>query len=362
MTTVPAQAADAAPSTPALPARPVASDRTLLASLLRDPASFTLDAAIATLLRAGRPDEPAAIRFEAAFGLGFAAADVMSVEAGENASFCITTSALGLTGPSGALPRRYTEHVIGERRARSNALSDFLSVIAQRPIWQFIQAGTKYRPHRLAEGAYPGGEDGSRLALQALAGFAIPEVGRRLGPLLDTVLHHAGAFAGHPRSAERLQAILSDWLGERVTVDQFAGVWLRLPMPEMTRLPAAGSGQFHRLGVDAAIGHAFWDIQSAIVLRIGPMALRHFAALLPGRPLFIDLTNLASAYLDGAVTFAINPVLAADAVPPLALTADEDGPGRLGWDTWLGMGGRRERLGDEAIFQPARPEAAEERR
>jgi type VI secretion system protein ImpH len=357
--------ADAAPTEGAASSGPVRpAPRTLLEALHDDPGSFTFDAAVAVLSASGGPgDRAGKIRFRTAFGLGFVAADVISVEADGDGGFRLATPVLGLTGPSGALPRRYTEHVIDERRAHSCALSDFLDLLAQRPIWQFAQAGMKYRPDRLAEAAALRGdpsEDLSRFAMQAMAGFAIPGVARRLGPLLDTVLHHAAAFAGHPRSAERLGAILSDWLGEQVEIEQFAGRWRHLPTAEMTRLPAAGgSGQFHRLGVDAAIGDAVWDIQSAIQLRIGPMTLSRFVDLLPGRPLFTELATLAHAYVDGAVEIAINPVLAAEAIPPLALAQDEADSGRLGWDTWLGLGRRRERDGDEATFQLERPASVE---
>lgn len=333
----------------AAPAPGAAQPRTptLLDDLLREPDRFTFDAAFAALLRTGTD----ALRFEAALGLGYAGADVLAVER-DGDGFRAVPSAIGLTGPSGALPRRYTEHVVVERRARSAALSDFLGTLAGRPIEQFAQAGIKYRPHRLAERArLEGREDEVRAALLALAGFAIPVVADRLDTLVEAVLHHAGAFAGFPRSAERLAAILSDRLGEPVEVEQFAGRWLRLSPGETTRLAGgAGPGRFSRLGVDAALGEAAWDIQSAIRLRVGPMSLRRFRELLPGQPGFGELACLARAYLDGVVTVAVNPVLAADAVPPLPLGGNA--PGRLGWDTWLPVAGRRERDGDEAVFDP----------
>jgi type VI secretion system protein ImpH len=163
------------------------------------------------------------------------------------------------------------------------------------------------------------------------------------------LLFYAGAFATRPRSADRLGALLSDWLGQTVTVEQFAGSWISLGQDQMSALPKGDrSGQFSQLGVDAAIGARAWDIQSRIVLRIGPLPLAPFEALLPGGRLLARLVSLARAYLEGEIGFAINPVLAADAVPPLALQAAA--PPNLGWNSWLPTGFRRRRDAADAVF------------
>jgi type VI secretion system protein ImpH len=47
------------------------------------------------------------------------------------------------------------------------------------------------------------------------------------------------------------------------------------------------------------------------------------------------------AYLGFELGFAINPVLAAQEVPPLLLTATADPPPRLGWNTWVPGPGQR---------------------
>lgn len=289
---------------------------------------------------AGRADPGDAIRFHASAGLGFVAADVAAVAA-DGAGFALTTGLLGLTGPSGVLPRPYTELVNGERRRRAPALGAFLDLLAQRPLAQFLRAGIKYRPHRLAETP----ADGMRDALLALVGHGLPGMAERLGPILDAVLFHAGSFAIRPRSAERLGALLSDWLGQAVTVEQFAGHWLRPAREERTALPARGvAGRFHRLGVDAAAGARCWDIQSRVVLRIGPMEYDRFRALMPGGAVLPQLMSLARTYLGMETGFAVRPVLAAAAVPPLSLGARQ-----LGRDSWLPRR-HRTRDADEALF------------
>ena len=65
----------------------------------------------------------------------------------------VTVGLIGLTGPSGVLPRYYSEVVTQTLRARSTALRDFLDLLAHRFVAFFARAGIKYRPARAAETA-----------------------------------------------------------------------------------------------------------------------------------------------------------------------------------------------------------------
>ena len=118
---------------------------------------------------------------------------------------------------------------------------------------------------------------------------------------------------------------------------QFAGAWLTLPPDQRTSLPLGRRpGTWNRLAVDAAIGVRAWDVQARVILRVGPLDRAAFEALLPDRPgLRSPLVSLVRAYLGFETGFAINPVLAADQVPPLFLNAAADPPPRLGWNTWV---------------------------
>ena len=94
------------------------------------------------------------------------------------------------------------------------------------------------------------------------------------------------------------------------------------------------------MSVDAAAGVRAWDQQARIVLRIGPLDLAYFESLLPDQPLLRELIALVRAYVGFEVGFAVNPVLARDAVPPLALAppserSEDSARPLLGWNTWL---------------------------
>src|SRR5262249_51239382 len=119
---------------------------------------------------------------------------------------------------------------------------------------------------------------------------------------------------------------------------------------ERSALPSGRRpGQFNRLGVDVAIGSRSWDLQSRIRLYIGPLSAERFAALLPDRPLFQRLSALVAAYLGPEMRFAINPVLAADAVPPIVLSGGRSS--RLGWNAWLPTAGPRRDPATDAVFE-----------
>lgn len=330
----------------------------LLQSLLDAPQRYSFDAAILLMMQAsGQAQAGDAARFHVPAGLAFPAAEILAVEQ-KQGLFAATLSPIGLTGPSGVLPRPYSDMVIAEQRKRSPALSAFLDMMAQRPIALFAEAGIKYRPHRAAAvaaiGKAPVTRDPVQAVLMALCGYGTPGLLPRLDVESETIAYFAGHFATHPRSVARLQTILADWLGESVEIEQFAGMWLPLAEAERTALPRSQphgrvAPHFNQLGVDAAAGARVWDVQSRIVLRVGPMPLTRFQSFLPPGRLLNQLVALTRAFLGLEIAFAVNPVLAKDAVPPLAMTGLA--APRLGWDTWLPTHGARKDDATEAVFE-----------
>jgi type VI secretion system protein ImpH len=261
---------------------------------------------------------------------------------------------IGLVGAAGVLPRLYGTTAMSSARRGSTALQDFLDLLSHRLVAFFGSAGIKYRLHRSTEVAAlakPPARDSIAAALLALTGHAAPGLTERLAIGPDPLLHYAGLFSMRPRSADRLQALVSDWLGRPVEVRQFAGSWLLLPRDEQTSLPLGGSpGTWNSLGLDAAIGVQSWDIQARIVLRIGPLEREAFEALLPDGPVHARLVSLVRTFLGLETGVAINPVLAREAGFPLDL--GESGKPLLGWNTWLAEPGhplREDAL--DAVFE-----------
>jgi type VI secretion system protein ImpH len=315
--------------------------RSPYARLLAEPKRFHFDAAIRILAGAAKTDDlAAAARFHTPPGLAFPPTDIARVDPpAEGRPHEVTTAVIGLTGASGVLPRPYTEIVTTALRNRSAALHDFIDMLSHRLVASFARAGVKYRISRSAETAGTLGQSGpDRVAesLLAFTGYATPHLVSRLAVGADPLRHYSGLFASRPRSAEKLRALLSDWLGRQVEVVQFAGAWLSLALDQQTALAAGLKvGAWNRLGVDAAIGVRAWELHARIIIRIGPLDRASFEALLPDRAGLQRLVSLVRAFLGFEIGFAVNPVLAGPEVPPLHLDPAADPPARLGWNSWI---------------------------
>lgn len=316
----------------------------VLEQLRAEPRRFTFDAVVRIISFFQRRADPAeAARYTAVAGSSFLGAEVTEVRL--DAFPQVIEGVITLTGPLGVIPRQYSDAVLADQRSRSYSLADFLDVIAQRMVAAFASAGAKYRPHRSADtGALAlGRQKGDQVAdvLLALTGYGTPRLADRLLAGPAALRHYAGFFSAHPRSVDRLEALASDWLGRAVKVEQFAGAWLVIPAEQRTRLPVGLSpGGYYQLGVDAMPGVRAWDQQARIVIKIGPLDLSYFERMLPHRPLLRELASLVRAFVGFEVQFAVNPILARDAVPPLTLSRPDDAGAKgagpmLGWNTWI---------------------------
>lgn len=331
--------------------------------LQTEPQRFTFDAAvrILTILR-GDADPATAVRFASVSGSAFLGTEVSAVDCNfqeQSGSDLhdspepgdgrkppqLRTGLVALTGPVGVLPHQYSEAVLAGPRSRPNALADFLDLLAQRMVAAFARAGRKYRPQLAADIDLltNGVREADRFSevLLAVTGYGTPHLADRLPAGAPALRHYSGFFSAHPRSADRLEALASDWLGRPVRIDQLIGAWLAIPPDQRTRLPVGKApGNYCQLSVDAAAGVRAWDQQARIVLRIGPLGLRYFESLLPNRPLLRELASLVRAFVGFEIGFSINPILAREAVPALTLAppASDNASGAgplLGWNTWL---------------------------
>jgi type VI secretion system protein ImpH len=328
--------------------------RSPLETLSRAPRRFGFDAAIRVLTLARRTEDPAEVaRFRSPPGLTYPPADVLELRGADRPD--VTVGMIGLTGPSGVLPRHYTDAVVQALRNRSSSLHAFLDTLSHRFVAFFARAGAKYRPARAVEIAAlrtPRVQDPISGILLALTGHGTAHLTDRMLIGTSPLMHYAGLFAMRPRSAERLAVMVSDWLRMEVEVVEFAGAWLSLPPDQRSRIGAVG--QFNRLSADAAAGVRAWDPQARVILRIGPLDRAGFERMLPDRSALQHLVSLVRTYVGFEIGFAINPVLAANAVPPLRLDATADPAPRLSWNTWLEpMAGGQKRTADaaDAIFE-----------
>jgi len=309
-----------------------------LEALRAAPHKFRFDAAF-RLLIAARPgtEDDDSVKFNASSQLSQPVAEVTRVDLAEgDHAASLSSPLIGLIGPSGVMPRWYTELVAQSVRVRARAIADFFDLLAQRLVTAFARAGIKYRLHRAAEAAGQSGTpekigDG----ILALTGFGTAHLADRLAAGPDVLKHYSGFFAARPRSADRLAAMVSDYLGRRAEIIEFAGAWLTVPPDQQSRLPQGRRpGAFHELGVNVAIGTRAWDQQARFIVRVGPLTRPEFEALLPDQPKLRELVSLIRAYVGWESDFAINLVLAVPEIPPLRMGAAAGAP-RLGWTSWV---------------------------
>lgn len=312
--------------------------------------------------RGSRSDRLAeAVRFRTNPSLEFPASAVYDLEPPDRAdgAAIMTVNFLGVHGPSGTLPRHYTElmrrlereHRGPERRA----LRDWFDLFNDRFVALFYEAWEKYRFWLAAErGAWTAAEpDTFTLCLLSLIGLGTcgmrhrfqirADDGRWPRSVLDEVrdlglLRYAGLLAQRKRNALGLEQLLRDYFDQPVQVLQFQGRWLPVSKASQTRL---GEGlETCALGVGTLVGDRVWDVESKVRLRVGPLAYRHFLQFMPesscatNRKAIFLLGLLARFYLGPNLDWDVQLVLDSGEVPDCQLTDGPPGP-RLGWNTWL---------------------------
>jgi type VI secretion system protein ImpH len=288
----------------------------------------------------------------------------------------MTVAFLGLTGPSGILPRHYTELLLRLDREgkgpEKNALRDWLDLFNHRLISLFHRAWEKYRFYiPYARGEYSRTDlDAFTRALYSLIGLGFQSQQNRLrvsvweqraeepeervlGGVDDlSLLFYSGFLAHRPRSAVALEALLQDYFQLKVTIQQFQGQWLHLDPSNQSTLSPGNN----LLGVNVVAGERVWDVQGKFRIRLGPMRYATFSEFLPDRAVttqrkaFYLLAHLVRYYVGAEFSFDVQLVLKAEDVPPCQLA---DGPGggpRLGWNTWI-ISKTLDHDADDALFE-----------
>jgi type VI secretion system protein ImpH len=273
----------------------------------------------------------------------------------------MTVAFFGLYGPSGVLPRHYTELLLRLQRdgkgPEKTALRAWFDLFNHRVIALFFRAWEKYRfyvPYERKEYALSEPDPFTR-ALLSMVGLGTPRLRHRLrvsfwdevddqlqerilAEIDDLVLLHYGGFLAHRRcNAVSLEAMLADYFRLPVRVRQFQGQWLRLDEANQSRMGPDGPNNL--LGTNLVAGDRVWDVQGKIRIRVGPLTYPQFTEFLPDRtPVarrkqFFVLVHLVRLFVGPALDFDVQVVLRADEVPWCKLGGE--GGSQLGWNTWV---------------------------
>lgn len=173
-------------------------------------------------------------------------------------------------------------------------------------------------------------------------------------------LYFAGILAPQARSADGLQAVLSEYFDVPIRIEQYVGHWMALPPSERSRIGPASTSA--RLGHNAVAGARVWDRQHKFRIWIGPLDYAQYRSFLPGGDNITRLVDWVRFYLHGELDWDVRLVLKRAQAQPARLGSARAGESfnRLGWTTWVlpasdtgGPRARRDDLGD-VIFDADR--------
>ena len=307
----------------------------------------------------GSPEDEV-IRFRAHQSLLFPPSEICGIADEQEGRLAVTVAFMGLTGPSGGVPRHYTELVIDRLRQKDHTLRDFLDLFNHRLISLFYRAWQKnrfwigYEQADMIQQRYR--DEPSELrafvteirprwdlfsqCLLDLSGLGPPALRYRASirnqlrartTVTDLSLRfYTGLLAQQHRSAIGLSGLLQDYFDVRMQVMQFTGQWLMLEEANQTQLVDRGNTQ---LGVTALAGLRFWDVQGKFRIRVGPLTYAEFQDFMPSGTAYRKLGDLTRLYAGLAFDMDAQLVLQAEEVPQCQLSLSASP--RLGWNTWI---------------------------
>lgn len=277
------------------------------------------------------PVESEAIRFKADPSLAFPLSDIVAIERADENSiyaplFYVTTSFLGLYGPSSPLPDFYTEDILQEDSEESY-VKDFLDVFHHRLLSLFYRAWLKYRYYiQFASG----GEDEFSQRVFSLIGMGTRELTERLHIPPVRLLRYAGLFTQQSRSATALEGFLSDYFGGfPVHIEECVGRWVKIEKEDQISLGV----QSNQLGKDTVIGKMMFDKGGKFRISIKLMKFHDFVKFLPDGDCYQALIEITRLFLHAPLEFEEELILPGSEVPSLSLASS--GGQRLGWTSWL---------------------------
>ena len=282
--------------------------------------------------RIGQAVRPAqeAIRLGQEPSLDFASTVISGVHAPTDggAAMKIEVRFLGMLGPNGPLPLHLTDYARERILHGGDAtLARFLDVFNHRFLSLFYRAWAQAQPavthDRPAEDRFP-------VYIGSLFGLGSARMRNR-----DTVpdaakLFHAGLLSRQVRNRDGLEALLENYFKVPVCVQEFAGHWMDVAAPDQSRLGMQNASVMLARG--AVLGSRIWDRQHSIRLRIGPLDLDRYEALLPGGADIEVLVAWLRTYLCLELAWDLCLVLREEQVASVRLGQY----GRLGWTSWLG--------------------------
>jgi type VI secretion system protein ImpH len=252
-----------------------------------------------------------------------------------------------LIGPLGSMPPFYNELVIREERNRSGALGAFLDLFSARMSELFAAAAEKYRIARRMRWNRDRKDNAFITSLFALTGFGTARLKERSGVDDQLILRFSGFFAARSRNMSNLRAMLREFTGLPIEIEQFRGRWLSIPFLERSHMEGGGV----QLGVNASAGTFIQDFSGGFRVVIGPLDYSDYLTLTPGGRAVAEIFSLTRLYVGSTLDFDVQVILKKEQIPHCRL-GDPNQPARLGWNSWARVAPAARDSGDAIILEP----------
>ena len=232
----------------------------------------------------------------------------------------------GLFGPNGPLPLHLSEYARNRlRQEKDPTFARFCDIFHHRLLSLFYRAWANSQPAVQLDRPQT---DRFATYVGSLIGLGSPAMRDR-----DTIsdhakFHFAGRLASESRHPEGLQAMLQDYFGLPVTIEEFVGRWTEVP--QQCRCTLDDAAPSSALGVATTIGTHVWDCQQTFRVVVGPIGLADYRRLLPGGESLPMLIDLVRNYIGEELMWELQLILHKEEVPPVSLGES----GHLGLNAW----------------------------
>jgi type VI secretion system protein ImpH len=276
---------------------------------------------------------------------------------------------MGMFGPHGPLPLHLTEHAYQrELHHKDRTFARFMDVFTHRMVslhyrawascsmpasfdrWMPVPDGTGL-PEAQRNRIFANDRDRYAVYIGSLFGLGMDSV-RHRDAVPDTgKVHFAGRLASATKGPEGLAAIVGKFFGVPATVEEFVGMWVRLPANYYCAL--GGGPEARRPGADLSpfvlgtqsggcivAGKSVFDAQGKFRVRVGPMDMAHYLRFLPGSLGQRRLEAWIRNYVGDQLAWEVLVCLRKQDVKSAKLggSPKSEAGARLGWTTWMMTG------------------------
>jgi type VI secretion system protein ImpH len=273
------------------------------------------------------------VQFSSVPSLEFPASEIQDMQTGKDGRPVMRVNFMGLSAAVGALPHPYTEYLLERAKAKDRSPADFFDLFNHRMISLFYRGWQKYRFY-IAFERTGANEDVISKRLLDLIGLGTEGLTRRMGIEDQACLYYDGLLSQRRPTAQGLKQLLEDYFDVPVKVEQFTGMWRRLPPQNRTALGEAGTFS-EQLGLGTIVGDEVFDQHGAVTIWLGPLSFDRYREFLPGERASEELRSWLRIYANREFDFVVRLVLERNEVPQMKLGDDGIEAPRLGLVSWV---------------------------